>query len=398
MTDPLADLTAAGVAVWLDDLSRERLSSGDLADLIADRQVVGVTTNPTIFQKALAEGQAYDDQVRDLALRGVDVGEAVRALTSYDVRWACDVLAGVAERTGGVDGRVSIEVDPRISGDCAQTLAEARALWWLVDRPNLFIKIPATVQSLPAITAALAEGISVNVTLIFSLARYQQVIEAFLDGIEQAGKAGHDLSRIGSVASFFVSRVDTEVDKRLAKTADTDSDSDSENDSGGNGQGLRGTAAIANARLAYQLYEQAFSSARWQELAAAGARPQRPLWASTGVKDPTMDDTRYVVDLVAPGTVNTMPEATLNAVHDHGKVLGDSITSEYAAAQQALDALRSAGIDLEDVVAVLEDEGVSKFEDSWEQLLDSTAAQLKAAGADPQQQRSAAGTGPATAS
>jgi len=380
MTDALADLTAAGVAVWLDDLSRERLRSGNLAELIATRQVVGVTTNPTIFQKALADGEAYDEQVRDLALRGVDLGEAVRALTTYDVRWACDVLADVAAASDGVDGRVSIEVDPRISRDTAQTLAEARALWWLVDRPNLFIKIPATVEGLPAITAALAEGISVNVTLIFSLERYDAVMHAYVDGIEQAHAAGRDLAGLASVASFFVSRVDTEVDKRL-----------------GEGHELRGTAAIANARLAYQRYEAVFSSDRWKALEAAGARPQRPLWASTGVKDPAMDDTAYVVELVAPGTVNTMPEATMQAVHDHGVVRGDTVTTSYAEAQDALDALKAAGIDLDDVVQVLEVEGLSKFEDSWEELLSSMTDQLKAAGSDPADSSEAAGKGPAAA-
>jgi transaldolase len=380
MTDALADLTAAGVAVWLDDLSRERLRSGGLARLVDTRHVVGVTTNPTIFQKALSDGHAYDEQVRDLASRGVDVGEAVRALTTYDVRRACDVLAPVAEASDLVDGRVSIEVDPRISRDATRTLAEARALWWLVDRPNLFIKIPATVEGLSAITAALAEGISVNVTLIFSLERYDAVMEAFVAGIEQARANGQDLSRIGSVASFFVSRVDTEVDSRL-----------------GDGHELRGTAAIANARLAYQHYEHVFGSARWKALEEAGARPQRPLWASTGVKDKTMDDTRYVVELVAPGTVNTMPEATLEAVHDHGVVRGDTVTGAYLEAQATLDALKSAGIDVDDVVQVLEDEGLSKFEDSWNDLIASVTQQLKAAGSDPGGGTSPAGDGPAAA-
>ncbi len=291
MSDALADLTQAGVAVWLDDLSRSRLQSGDLQELVDTRSVVGVTTNPSIFQAALADGAAYDDQVRDLALRGTDVGEAVRALTTYDVRWACDVLRPVYDRTDGVDGRVSIEVDPRISHDADRTVAEARALWWLVDRPNLYIKIPATVEGLGAITRALAEGISVNVTLIFSLERYAAVMDAFLDGMEQAKANGHDLSRIGSVASFFVSRVDTEVDERL-----------------GEGHELRSKAGVANAQLAYQAYEEVFGGERWKALEQAGAKPQRALWASTGVKDPALPDTLYVTELVAPGTVNTMPE------------------------------------------------------------------------------------------
>ena len=355
----LADLSAAGVAVWLDDLSRERLRSGNLAELVRDRSVVGVTTNPSIFQKALADGAAYDDQVADLALRAVDVAEAVRMLTTYDVRWACDVLRDTYDRTGGVDGRVSIEVDPRSAHDADKTVAEAKALWWLVDRPNLFIKIPATLKGLPAITRTLAEGISVNVTLIFSLERYDAVMDAFLDGLEQARANGHDLSRIGSVASFFVSRVDTEIDKRL-----------------GDGHELRGKAAIANARLAYAHYEQVFTSERWKALAQAGATPQRPLWASTGVKDPAYDDTQYVVELVAPGTVNTMPEATLEAVEDHGVVRGDTVTTTYAEAQQVLDDLKSAGIDYDDVVEQLEVEGVSKFEDSWSELTTSVTEQL----------------------
>ncbi|MCY7364742.1 MAG: transaldolase [Frankiaceae bacterium] len=382
MTDPLADLSAAGVAVWLDDLSRSRLQTGNLADLVRDSSVVGVTTNPSIFQKALSEGAAYDEQVRDLALRGTDVGEAVRMLTTYDVRWACDVLKDVHERTAGVDGRVSIEVDPRLAQYTERTVAEAKALWWLVDRPNLYIKIPATVPGLPAITSVLAEGISVNVTLIFSLERYGAVMEAFLAGLEQAKANGYDLSRIGSVASFFVSRVDSEVDKRL-----------------GAGSALRGQAAIANARLAYAQYEQVFASDRWKALEAAGAHPQRPLWASTGVKDPAYDDTQYVVELVARGTVNTMPEATLEAVADHGVVRGDTVTTRYADAQQVLDDLKAAGIDYDDVVQQLEEEGVSKFEDAWNDLIASVTDQLEKAGAEvmPAGAAKPAGDGPAAA-
>jgi transaldolase len=361
----LTDLSAAGVAVWLDDLSRERLRTGNLAELVREREVVGVTTNPSIFQKALSDGAAYDDQVQDLALRGTDVGEAVRMLTTYDVRWACDVMREVYDRTDGVDGRVSIEVDPRVAQDTERTVAEAKALWWLVDRPNLYIKIPATLPGLPAITQVLAQGISVNVTLIFSLERYDAVMQAFLEGLEQAKANGHDLSRIGSVASFFVSRVDSEVDKRL-----------------GEGSELRGKAAIANARLAYSRYEEVFSSDRWKALEQAGAKPQRPLWASTGVKDPAYDDTQYVVELVAPGTVNTMPEATLEAVADHGVVRGDTVRDGYAEAQQVLDDLKAAGIDYDDVVDQLEREGVSKFEDSWNELIESVTEQLEKAGAD----------------
>ncbi len=386
MSTPLADLSAAGVAVWLDDLSRERLRTGNLQQLVETREVVGVTTNPAIFQKALSEGAAYDEQVRDLALRGVDVGEAVRALTTYDVRWACDVLRPVAERSRGIDGRVSIEVDPRIAHDSDRTVAEAKALWWLVDRPNLLIKIPATLAGLPAITAVLAQGISVNVTLIFSLERYEAVMEAFLAGLEQARDNGHDLTRIASVASFFVSRVDSEIDKRLEKS--------------GADASLRGQAGIANARLAYEAYERVFGGERWRALEAAGARPQRPLWASTGVKDPSYDDTMYVAELVAPGTVNTMPEATLEAVADHGVVRGDTVTSAYDDARNVLSTLTDAGIDYDDVVRQLEEEGVQKFEDAWNALIESVTEQLERAGADvmPAGQTRPAGDGPSAAS
>jgi transaldolase len=376
MTNSLADLTNAGVSIWLDDLSRDRLVTGTLADLAARDHVVGVTTNPTIFAKAISGSGAYDPQIRDLAARGVGVGEALRALTTFDVRWACDVLRPVYDRTDGVDGRVSIEVDPRLARDTEATIAEARALWWAVDRPNLFIKIPAARQGIPAIAACLAEGISINITLIFSLERYDAVMEAFLDGLERARQAGHDLSSIASVASFFVSRVDTEVDSRLDKIGTTDA------------AGLRGEAAIANARLAYQHYERVFSSARWAALRAAGARPQRPLWASTSVKDPAYPDTRYVTSLVAPGVVNTMPEATLRAVADHGRVPADSIHGHYDEARQVLDRLRAEGIDLDEVMQGLEDSAVSKFDASWDQLGEQLAASLHGRPAQAQQQGS----------
>jgi transaldolase len=387
MSDALADLSAAGVAVWLDDISRDRLRTGNLEQLIRDKHVVGVTSNPTIFQKALSEGDAYDEQVRDLALRGVDVGEAVRSITTYDIRWACDVLRDVYDRTDGVDGRVSIEVDPRIAHDTARTVAEAKALWWLVDRPNLFIKIPATVEGLPAITRTLAAGISVNVTLIFSLDRYDQVMDAFLAGMEQARENGHDLAKIGSVASFFVSRNDTETDKRLDKIGSEEA------------KALRGSAAIANARLAYQHYEEVFGGDRWKALEAAGGHPQRPLWASTGVKDPAYDDTRYVVELVAAGVVNTMPEATLDAVADHGRVRGDTVHDHYGAAKQVLDRLAALGVGYDDVVQTLEDEGVRKFEDSWNELIEQVTSSLQDAGAEimPDGAAKPAGDGPAAA-
>jgi transaldolase len=363
--DPLGQLSAAGVAVWLDDLSRERLRSGNLSDLIRDRHVVGITTNPTIFQKAISGADAYDAQLHDLAVRGVDVGEALRLITTADVRWGCDVLRPAYDASDTVDGRVSIEVDPRISGDAAKTAAEARSLWWMVDRPNLFIKIPATVASLPAISDALAEGISVNVTLIFSLQRYGLVIDAFFDGLERARDAGIDLAAIGSVASFFVSRVDTEIDKRLDKIGTDEA------------KALRGKAAVANARLAYQLYEEKFAGARWASLAASGAQVQRPLWASTGVKDPAYDDTMYVVDLIADHTVNTMPEPTLQAVHDHGVVSGDTVRGHYADARTVLDQLAAVGIDYDDVVLTLEREGVEKFEASWVDLIAAVEKELE---------------------
>ena len=387
MSDALADLSAAGVAIWLDDLSRERLRSGNLQHLIDDHHVVAVTTNPTIFQKALAQGDAYDEQIADLALRGTDVGESVRAITTYDVRWGCDVLRPQYDASDGQDGRVSIEVDPRIAHDTARTVAEAKALWWLVDRPNLFIKIPATQEGLPAITETLAAGISVNVTLIFSLERYDAVMDAFMAGLEQAKENGHDLAPIASVASFFVSRVDTETDQRLDKLGSEEA------------KALRGAAAIANARLAYEHYEKAFGTDRWRALEAAGAKPQRPLWASTGVKDPAYDDTRYVIDLVAPGVVNTMPEATLDAVEDHGVVRGDTIRDQYGEAQQVLDRLEALGVSYDDVVQVLEDEAVQKFEDSWNQLIEQVTRSLEDAGAQvmPAGAAKPAGDGPAAA-
>ncbi|HEX3908719.1 MAG TPA: transaldolase [Mycobacteriales bacterium] len=364
MSDALKDLTQAGVAIWLDDLSRERLVTGGLATLARDSHVVGVTTNPTIFQKAISGSETYDEQIRDLARRGVDVGEALRAITTYDVRWGCDVLRPAYDASDGIDGRVSIEVDPRLAHETERTVAEARALWWLVDRPNAFIKIPATPEGVPAIEQALAEGISINVTLIFSLQRYAEVIDAFMSGLERARAAGHDLSRLGSVASFFISRVDTEVDKRLDKIGTKEA------------KALRGKAAIANARLAYKLYQEKFDTDRWRALLAAGAKPQRPLWASTSTKDPSFEDTMYVVDLVAKETVNTMPEATIHAVADHGVITGDTITTHYVEAQQVLDDLAALGIDYDDVVQVLEDEGVEKFDTSWSELIDSIQGQL----------------------
>jgi transaldolase len=360
----LAALQAAGVSVWLDDLSRERLTSGNLAALVRTRGVVGVTTNPSIFQAAITSSDAYGPDLADLAAQGVDAAEAVRRLTVADVQHACDLLAPVAQATGGVDGRVSLEVDPRLAQQGEATLAQARALWAAVDRPNLLIKIPATRASLPAVTACLAEGISVNVTLIFSLERYAAVLEAFLQGLEQRVSAGLALADVASVASFFVSRVDTEVDARLQAIGTDEA------------LALRGQAAVANARLAYRRYEQVTSSARWQALAAAGARPQRPLWASTGVKNPDYPDTLYVTELVAPGTVNTMPEATLEAVAEHGDVRLTSVAAGYADADATATALASVGVDLADVTHLLEQQGVAKFEASWIDLLTAVEARL----------------------
>ena len=364
MSDALAQLSDEGVSIWLDDISRERLRSGNLQELVDTKHVVGVTSNPTIFQKAMEKGDAYDEQLRELALRKIEGDDAIRSLMGYDIRWACDVLRPIYDATGGQDGRVSIEVDPRLAHDTERTTAEAKGLWWLVDRPNVMIKIPATQEGLQSITDATALGISVNVTLIFGLDRYDAVMDAYLAGLEQAQAAGIDLSTIRSVASFFVSRVDTEVDKRLDKIGTPEA------------QALRGKAAIANARLAYDRYEKVINSDRWKALAGAGAHVQRPLWASTGVKDPAYDDTMYVVDLVAPDTVNTMPEATLDAVADHGRVAGNAVQGTYDEARSVIDDLNGLGVSYDEVIEVLEAEGVQKFEDSYAQLSESVHTQL----------------------
>jgi transaldolase len=361
----LAALSAAGVSVWLDDLSRERLQTGNLQELIDTKSVVGVTTNPSIFQAALSKGNAYDDQIKELAERGADVDATIRTVTTDDVRDACDVLRPQWEQSDGVDGRVSIEVDPRLARDADKTIAQAIELWKIVDRPNLFIKIPAMEEGIPAITSVLAEGISVNVTLIFSVERHRAVMDAYLEGLEAAKKAGHDVSKIHSVASFFVSRVDTEIDKRLEKIGSDEA------------LALRGQAGVANARLAYAAYEEVFVGGdRFEALKGDGARVQRPLWASTGVKNPDYSDTLYVTELVAPNTVNTMPEKTLDAVADHGVIQGDTVTGKADAAQEVFDKLEAVGIDLPDVFITLENEGVEKFEKSWQELLDETQTQL----------------------
>ncbi|MCM1940922.1 transaldolase [Streptomyces sp. G3] len=366
----LQRLADQGVSVWLDDLSRRRIESGNLAELIRTKHVVGVTTNPSIFQAAIGSGEGYEEQLADLATRGVTVDEAVRMMTTADVRAAADVLREVYDATGGRDGRVSIEVDPRLAHDTRATVAEAKQLAWLVDRPNVMIKIPATKAGLPAITEVVGAGISVNVTLIFSLERYREVMDAYLAGLEKAQAAGIDLAGIHSVASFFVSRVDSEIDKRLSLLGTDEA------------LGLRGRAALANARLAYEAYENVFAGDRFTALAGARANPQRPLWASTGVKDPAFRDTLYVEELVAPGTVNTMPEATLDATADHGEVRGDTVTGGYAQARADLAAVERLGVSYDEVVEQLEREGVAKFEAAWDDLLAAVTKSLDSKGVD----------------
>lgn len=365
MSESTQKLSDAGVSIWLDDLSRERLTSGNLAELIKTHNVVGVTTNPTIFASALSKGAAYAEQMRELAAAGASVEEAVFAATCDDVRNACDVFAPVYKASNGFDGRVSIEVDPRLARDAEGTAKMARELYERVGRENVMIKIPATQEGLRPIAETLAAGISVNVTLIFSLTRYREVINAYMLGLEQALENGKDLSTIHSVASFFVSRVDTEIDARLEAA-------------GGDAVQLKGKAGLANARLAYEVFEEMFSSERWARLQAHGANVQRPLWASTGVKDPSLPDTLYVTGLVAPNTVNTMPEATLNAVADHGEITGNTIVPNYSESNEVLDAI-SAHVSYPEVVEKLEVEGLSKFDVSWEELLQTVREALEQA-------------------
>ncbi len=369
MSDRLKALADAGVSIWLDDLSRERIESGSLADLVEKKSVVGVTTNPTIFAAAIADGERYDEQVRQLVEKDEPVDRVIFELTTDDVRNACDVLAPVAERTPA-DGRVSIEVEPDLANDTGATIASAQALWAAVDRRNALIKIPATKEGLPAITAAISQGISVNVTLIFSIERYREVMEAYQSGLEQARDSGLDLSRIQSVASFFVSRVDTEVDKRLEALAKDGSE---------DALALRGKAAVANARLAYAAFSDVLASERWRGLAEAGAQPQRPLWASTGVKNEDYPDTLYVSELVVADTVNTMPEKTMDAFADHGEVTGDTVTGRAAEAQEVFDQLDAVGIDLHEVFLAIEHEGVDKFKKSWTELVETVEGQMEKA-------------------
>ncbi|MHB1065287.1 MAG: transaldolase [Georgenia sp.] len=369
-SDLLGRLSEHGVSIWLDDLSRGRMTSGGLEALVREKHVVGVTTNPTIFAGALSKGFDYDEQMATLAAAGTGVDDAVTAVTTDDVRSAADLFAPVYEATGGQDGRVSIEVDPRLARETDQTIEQARLLWSTVDRPNTMVKIPATVEGLPAIAQSISEGISVNVTLIFALDRYRAVAAAYLDGLERAHRAGIDLSTIRSVASFFVSRVDTEFDKRLDAIGTPEATA------------LKGRAGIANARLAFEAYEEIFSSPRWAELAAAGAHPQRPLWASTGVKDPAYPDTMYVDELVVDGVVNTMPEKTLDAAADHADLRGDTVHGTYTEARHLLDDLERLGVSYADVTDVLEVEGVAKFEKSWAELLETVTAALERATAE----------------
>ena len=364
MSSPLHDLDNAGVSIWLDDLSRDRIQSGSLAELITSRAVSGVTTNPTIFAGAFSKGDAYKDQLTELSSKGASAPEAVFEATTQDVRMACDVFADVYKRTNGVDGRVSIEVEPGIAMDTAKTVAQAKQLFKAVDRENVMIKIPATIPGLSAITEVLAAGISVNVTLIFSLQRYALVIKAFKDGINQAKQNGHNLAKIHSVASFFVSRVDTEINKRLEAIGTEQAIS------------LKSKAALANARLAYELFEIEFSKSDWKGLESAGANKQRPLMASTGVKDPSLPDTLYVTELVAPELVNTMPESTMEAVFDHGVISKDTITGHYEDARALLSQLEQLGISYVDVVSLLETEGVDKFVASWNDLLETVSKAL----------------------
>ena len=362
---PTAALSAAGVSIWLDDLSRERITSGNLQKLIDTVNVVGVTTNPSIFAGALTDGASYAPQVAALAARGLNADEAVFEITTDDVADACKIFRPIFDATHGVDGRVSIEVSPTLAHDTAATVDEAKRLWAKVNEPNALIKIPATIAGLEAITEVIGAGISVNVTLIFSLERYELVIDAFLAGLEKAQAAGIDLSTIHSVASFFVSRVDTEVDKRLAAIGTPEA------------LALQSKAGLANARLAYELFEKKFATARAQSLIEAGANAQRALWASTGVKDPALPDTLYVTELVAAGVVNTMPEKTLLATADHGVVTGDTITGNYADAHAVFAGLAAVGVDFADVTSLLEREGVDKFIVSWGELLETVTAALE---------------------
>ena len=360
MNSNLQAVSESGVSIWLDDLSRDRLQSGSLANLIADSSVVGVTTNPSIFSAAIKASSLYREDILTLKAAGNSVIDIVTALTTADVKEACDLFQATYNESHQVDGRVSIEVDPFLAHDTESTIAQGKNLWELINRPNLLIKVPATLEGLPAITELTASGISVNVTLIFSVERYEKVIDAYFTGLEKRLAAGESISKIHSVASFFVSRIDTEIDKRLDAIAPHSP--------------LRGQAAIANADLAYECFLDSIQSQRWKELETKGGNLQRPLWASTGVKDKQYDPTRYVIELVASNCVNTMPEGTLNEVRAHGVVRGDTITSAIPAAHEHFTSLKASGIDFVDVVTVLENDGVKKFADAWQELLDNVSA------------------------
>lgn len=355
----VSKVAQAGTSIWLDDLSRAKLTGTDSHSLparIADSGVVGVTTNPSIFSAAISGAAEY---AADIAvMKGASVDELVKKLTTDDVRAACDLFAEIFSQSKGFDGRVSIEVDPRLAHDAQGTIAAGKELWSIIDRPNVMIKVPATLEGLPAITELIAAGISVNVTLIFSVKRYGQVIDAYLKGLEQCA----DPTTVHSVASFFVSRIDSTVDALLKKNGTPQA------------QALLGKAAIANAHLAYQLFEEKFSSHRWSELASKGANKQRPLWASTGVKDPAYPDTQYVIELIAPETVNTMPQSTLDALIDHGVVRGNTIEGNYPLALDVLKGLTDYGISLDQITTELELDGVKKFAQAWDELLENVKA------------------------
>ena len=352
MSKPLAQISQAGVAVWLDDLSRDRINNGSLKKLIAEDNVVGVTTNPSIFAASIGKSDLYENDILQNKVKSIE--DIITKLTTDDVRNACDLFQTAFKSSDGVDGRVSIEVDPRFARDTLATVKQGKQLWEIIDRSNLLIKVPATVEGLPAITELITNGISVNVTLIFSVNRYKQVLDAFASGLEKRLSAAKEINEIHSVASFFVSRIDTEIDKQLPVNSD-----------------LRGLAAIANAVMAYEAFLTFEKSDRWQGIEARGGKLQRPLWASTGVKDPAYDSTRYVMQLVARNTVNTMPEATLNAVKSSGVFMGDTITPNISISKNYLAKLALAGIDLEKITNALEVDGVAKFEVAWIDLMNS---------------------------
>ena len=365
-TQAIEALTESGVSIWLDDLSRERISNGNLTQLIERYSVRGVTTNPSIFHNAISSGSTlYRAQIQECAQQGLNSEDTIRLITADDVRAACDIFRGVFEETSGIDGRISIEVDPRLAHDTQGTIEAARDLWSLVDRENLFIKIPATLAGLPAISQVISEGISVNVTLIFSDARYRQVIDAYTTGLEVAQRNGMDISNIQSVASFFISRVDTIVDAQLDAIGSSEA------------HALRGKIAVANARIAWQTHVEALESARWKSL--IGAQVQRPLWASTGVKNPAFSDSKYVVELAAPGCVNTMPEKTLHALLDHDQLIVDTMTDTFSQSKDIFNALENVGVDLPEILNNLEEKGVKSFADSWRDLLGSVDTELKTA-------------------